>query len=108
VVPVTNTGELVEHTAELSETEREADEDIFRTMETQSSAAAVESLLLAATSLGISSVWLGILVLLKREVLDLLGESAGELAAVVALGYAAGPASRPKKIALESLVRYLD
>jgi len=108
VVVVTNTGELVGHTNELSEAEREADGTIFRTMEIQSSAAAVENLLLAATSLGIASVWLGILVLLKRELLELLGETAGEVAAVVALGYPAVRADRPKKLPLESLVRYVD
>jgi nitroreductase len=49
--------------------DKEAARDFFRTMEIQSSAAAVENLLLAATSLGIGSVWLGILFLMKQEVL---------------------------------------
>ena len=39
--------------------------DFFRTMEIQSSAAAVENILLAAASLGLGTVWLGILYLIK-------------------------------------------
>ncbi|NLE11385.1 MAG: nitroreductase family protein [Actinobacteria bacterium] len=108
VVAVVNTGRLMEHSPELSDAEREADATIFRTMEIQNSAAAIENLLLAATSLGIGSVWLGILLLLKRQVLELLGEPSGELAAIVALGYPAGQTSAPEKTPLESLVRYVD
>ena len=72
VVAVANTGELIRHGSELFQVDKEAARDFFRTMEIQSSAAAVENLLLAATSLGIGSVWLGILFLIKREVLDFL------------------------------------
>ena len=63
VVAVANTGELIRHGSELFQVDKEAARDFFRTMEIQSSAAAVENLLLAATSLGIGSVWLGILFL---------------------------------------------
>jgi nitroreductase len=108
IVAVTNTGELTRRGSELPEVYEEAGSDVFRLMEIQSSAAAVENLLLAATSLGIGSVWLGVLVLLKREVLEFLGEPAGELMAVVALGYPATRASGPKKLPLGPLVRYLD
>jgi len=108
IVAVTNTGELSRRGSELPEVYEEAGRDVFRTMEIQSSAAAVENLLLAATSLGIGSVWLGILVLLKHEVLEFVGESAGELVAVVALGYPATTTSGPKKLASEALVRYFD
>jgi len=108
IVAVTNTGELTRRGSELPEVYEEAGGDVFRTMEIQSSAAAVENLLLAATSLGIGSVWLGILVLLKQEVLEVLGEPAGELMAVVALGHPATRISGPKKLSLEALVRYLD
>lgn len=108
VVGVANTGELIRHGADLFRVDRQAASDFFRTMEIQSSAAAVENLLLAATSLEIGSVWLGILFLIKREVREFLGESDGEFMAVVALGYPARTTTGPKKRALEAVVRYLD
>lgn len=108
VVAVANTGKLISHGSELFQVDKEASNDFFRTMEIQSSAAAVENLLLAATSLGIGSVWLGILFLMKREVLEFLGEPAGEFMAVVPLGYPAKKTEGPKKQPLEALIRYLD
>ncbi len=108
VVGVANTGELIRHGADLFQVDREAARDFFRTMEIQSSAAAVENLLLAATSLEIGSVWLGILFLIKREVREFLGESDGEFMAVVALGYPARTTTGPRKRTLEAVVRYLD
>lgn len=108
VVAVANTGELIRHGSELFQVDKEAARDFFRTMEIQSSAAAVENLLLAATSLGIGSVWLGILFLMKQDVLNFLGEPAGEFMAVVPLGYPAKTTEGPKKRPLETLIRYLD
>lgn len=108
VVAISNTGELISHGTELFRVDREAAREFFRTMEIQSSAAAVENMLLAATSLGIGSVWLGILFLMKDEVLQFLGEPEGEFMAVVPLGYPAKESSGPKKRSLESIVRYLD
>lgn len=108
VVAVANTGELIRHGSELFKVDREAAQDFFRTMEIQSSAAAVENLLLAATSLGIGSVWLGILFLMKKDVLNFLDEPAGEFMAVVPLGYPAKTTEGPKKRPLEALIRYLD
>ncbi len=108
VVGVANTGELIRHGSELFQVDREAARDFFRTMEIQSSAAAVENLLLAATSLGIGSVWLGILFLMKQEVLRFLGEPEGEFMAVVPLGYAARKTEGPKKRPVETLIRNLD
>ena len=67
VVAVANTGDLIRHGEELFHVDKELARDFFRTMEIQSSAAAVENLLLAATSLGLGSVWLGILYLLSRK-----------------------------------------
>ena len=72
------------------------------------SAAAVENLLLAATSLGLGSVWLGILFLIKHEVLAFLGEPDGEFMAVIPVGYAAKTTEGPKKRPLENIVRNLD
>jgi nitroreductase len=107
VVAVANTGEMIRHGSELFQVDKEGARDFFRTMEIQSSAAAVENLLLAATSLGIGSVWLGILFLMKQEVLTFLGEPAGEFMAVVPLGYPAKTTEGPKKRPLEALIRYL-
>jgi nitroreductase len=108
VVGIANTGELIRHGSELFQVDREAARDFFRTMEIQSSAAAVENLLLAATSLGVGSVWLGILFLMKQAVLNFLGEPEGEFMAVVPLGYAVKTTEGPKKRPLEALIRYLD
>jgi nitroreductase len=108
VVAVANTGELIRHGSDLFQVDKESARDFFRTMEIQSSAAAVENLLVAATSLGIGSVWLGILFLMKQEVLNFLGEPAGEFMAVVPLGYPAKTTEGPKKRPLEATVRRLD
>ncbi len=108
VVAVANTGELMSHGEELFHVDQESARDFFRTMEIQSSAAAVENLLLAATSLGLGSVWLGILFLIKREVLTFLGEPNGEFMAVVPVGYPAKKTEGPKKRPLEAIVRWLE
>jgi nitroreductase len=108
VVAVANTGELIRHGADLFQVDKDAARDFFRTMEIQSSAAAVENLLLAATALGIGSVWLGILFLLKQDVLNFLGEPAGEFMAVVPLGYPAKTTEGPKKRPLAAIVRRVD
>lgn len=108
IIAVVNTGELIRHGTKLFDVDKEIAYDFFRTMEIQSSAAAVENMLIAATSLGLSTVWLGILFLIKDEVLDLLDEK-GEFMAVVPVGYAIkqssdGPSKRP----LEMIVKRLE
>jgi nitroreductase len=108
VVAVANTGELIRHGSELFQVDQQAARDFFRTMEIQSSAAAVENLLLAATSLGIGSVWLGILFLMKQQVLEHLGQPEGEFMAVIPLGYPAKTTQGPRKRPLEAIVKYLD
>ena len=105
VIAVANTGDLIRHGEELFHVDKELARDFFRTMEIQSSAAAVENLLLAATSLGLGSVWLGILYLLKQEILAFLGEPDGEFMAVVPVGYAAKQSEGPKKRPLEVIVK---
>ncbi|MBP1728807.1 MAG: nitroreductase [Deltaproteobacteria bacterium] len=107
VIGVVNTGELIRHGTDLLNLDRDSAADFFRTMEIQSSAAAVENLLLAATSLGISSVWLGALFLIKNEVLESLEEPAGEFMAVVPLGYSERMRAMPPKKSLEVKVKYL-
>jgi nitroreductase len=108
VIAVANTGELIRRGDDLFQVDQESARDFFRTMEIQSSAAAVENLLLAATSLGLGSVWLGILFLIKDEVLRFLGEPGGEFMAVVPVGYAARPTEGPKKRPLEAIVKWAD
>jgi nitroreductase len=106
VIAIANTGDLIRHGTELFKVEKDMAFDFFRTMEIQSSAAAVENLLLAATSLGLGTVWLGILYLIKDEVLQFLGEPKGEFMAVVPVGHAARPGAGPQKQPLEMKVRY--
>jgi nitroreductase len=108
VIAVANTGDLIAHGTELFKVNKEMAHDFFRTMEIQSSAAAVENMLLAATSIGLATVWLGILFLIKDEVLHFVGEPAGEFMAVVPVGYAAKSSSGPQKESFEMKVRYLD
>lgn len=105
VVAVANTGDLIEHGTKLFQMDRERAYDFFRTMEIQSSAAAVQNLLLAATSLGLASVWLGILFLIKDEVLTLLGEPKGEFMAVIPIGYAAKESKGPEKRPLDVIIK---
>ena len=108
VIAVANTGDLIEHGTDLFKIEKDMARDFFRTMEIQSSAAAVENLLLAATSLGLSTVWLGILFLIKDEVLQFLGEPKGEFMAVVPVGYAGKVSTGPQKQPFEMKIKYLD
>lgn len=107
VIAVANTGELMRHGAALFPIAGEQNRDFFRTMEIQGSAAAVQNLLLAATALGLGAVWLGILYLMKGEVLELLGEPQGEFMAVIPVGYGSAPAKGPKKLAADQIARYL-
>lgn len=107
VIAVANTGELIRHGEGLFGLDAGRSRDFFRTMEIQGSAAAVQNLLLAATSLGLGAVWLGILYLLKDDVLRLLQEPQGEFMAVVPVGYGAHPARSPKKRPISEIVRTL-
>src|SRR5208283_678947 len=105
VIAVANTGDLIEHGTKLFKVEKEMAYDFFRTMEIQSSAAAVQNLLLAATSLGLATVWLGIMYLIKDEVLTMLGEPKGEFMAIVPMGYAQKSAVPPRKKHLDFVVK---
>lgn len=105
VVAIVNTGDLIEHGTKLFQISQEKAYDFFRTMEIQSSAAAVQNLLLAATSLGLATVWLGILFLIKDEVLTLLGEPKGEFMAVIPVGYAAKESKGPDKRPLDVIIK---
>lgn len=104
-IAVVNTGDLISHGTELFQVDREMGFDFFRTMEIQSSAAAVENLLLAATSLGLGAVWLGILYLIKDEILTFLQEPGGEFMAVIPVGHPARPTQGPNKKPLENVIK---
>ncbi len=108
VIAVMNTGTLIAHGTDLFKVEKDMAYDFFRTMEIQSSAAAVENLLLAVTSLNLGSVWLGILFLIKDDVLTFLGEAKGEFMAVIPVGYPVKASSAPKKKALEYVVKEIS
>ena len=107
VIAVANSGELISRGTELFKVDKNTGYDFFRIMEIQSSAAAVENLLVAATSLGLATVWLGVLVLIKNDVLRFIGEPEGEFMAVIPVGYAAKPSPGPKKQPLNVVVKYL-
>lgn len=106
-IAIINTGDLIKHGTELFKIEKDAAYDFFRTMEIQSSAAAVENMLIAATSLGVSSVWLGIMYLVKDKVLNLLEEK-GEFMAVIPIGYAAKEQPGPQKRPLSATMKILS
>jgi len=108
VIAIANTGELIAHGAELFQLDAALSNDFFRTMEIQSSSAAVQNLLLAATSLGIGTVWLGIMYLIKNEVLEFLGEPQGEFMAIIPMGYPERMGQSPKKRPLEMTVKVLE
>jgi len=107
VIAVANNGELISRGTELFKVHKDTAYDFFRIMEIQSSAAAVQNLLLAATSLGLSTVWLGVLVLIKSDILRFLGEPEGEFMAVIPVGYSAIKNTGPQKQSLEMIVKYL-
>jgi nitroreductase len=107
VIAVANTGELISRGTELFKVEKSTAHDFFRIMEIQSSAAAVQNLLLAATSLGLATVWLGVLVLIKHDVLQLIGEPDGEFMAVIPVGHPAKSSPGPIKQPLDVVARYL-
>ncbi len=107
VIAVANSGQLIARGTELFKIDKATAKDFFRIMEIQSSAAAVQNLLVAATSLGLSTVWLGVLILIKNDILRLLGEPEGEFMAVIPVGYAAKVNQGPQKQPLEVVAKYL-
>lgn len=107
VVAIVNTGDLIARGENLFKLDHAEVRDFFRTMEIQSSAAAVQNLLLAATSLELGAVWLGILFLIKEDVRRFLGEPEGEFMAVIPLGYTDRATKGPNKIPAERVTRHL-
>ena len=78
--------------------------DIVRAI---TAAASVENMLIAATSPGISTVWLGIMFLIKDEVLEYLDEPKGEFMSAICAGYPEKETHSPKKRHLNWLVKRL-
>ncbi|NTV29810.1 MAG: nitroreductase family protein [Candidatus Omnitrophica bacterium] len=107
VIAVANTGELISRGGDLFNIRDASAHDFFRIMEIQSSAAAVQNLLVAATSVGLGTVWLGVLVLVKDDVLRFIGQPSGEFMAVIPVGYSAQSSSSPKKKSLDLVIKYL-
>ncbi|MFP4213950.1 MAG: nitroreductase family protein [Desulfohalobiaceae bacterium] len=107
VIAVMNTGQIMANGSRLFRVAPEQGLDFFRTMEIQSSAAAVQNLLLAATSMGLGSVWLGILYVVKEELLSFLQEPDGEFMAVIPIGYPQKTSQGPRKKSLQNVVKYL-
>lgn len=107
VVAIVNTGNLIARGENLFKIDHPQVRDFFRTMEIQSSAAAVQNLLLAATSLGLGTVWLGILFLIKEDVRRFLGEPEGEFMAVIPLGYTDRSTKGPNKVPAKDVTRFL-
>ena len=108
VIAVANSGELISRGTELFKVDKKIGHDFFRIMEIQSSAAAVQNLLIAATSLGLATVWLGVLVLIKNDILRFIGEPEGEFMAVIPVGYASrhrsnGPQKQPLSMVVKNL-----
>lgn len=108
VIAVANTSELITHGTELFKVDQEKGRDFFRTMEIQNSSAAVENLLLAATALDLATVWLGILYMIKDDVLRFLGEPQGEFMAVVPIGHPARPSAGPVKRPIAKVVKFME
>lgn len=107
VIAVANTGELIAKGPELFKVGKDSGSDFLRLMEIQSSAAAVQNMLIAATSLGLATVWLGVLALIKNDILRFIGEPEGEFMAVIPVGYAVKPGTGPQKRPLNMVVREL-
>jgi nitroreductase len=106
VIAIANTGELIKHGKKLFQIANDLSDDFFRTMEIQSSSAAVQNLLLAATSLGLATVWLGIMYLIKAEILRYLNVPGGEFMAIIPIGYPERPGQSPKKLPLETIIKF--
>ncbi len=107
IIAIANTGDLISRGEVLFNISDDAAFDFFRIMGYQSSAAAVQNLLLAATSVGLATVWLGVLVLIKDDVLQFVGEPKGEFMAVIPVGYPALASAGPKKKSLDMVIKHI-
>lgn len=79
------------------------EEKFFETSNILSIGAAIENLLLAATDLGLASLWICDTVFAYREIHSYFGES-GQFVSAISLGYAADQSSLPSKKDFDSVV----
>lgn len=103
VIAVFSTGELVSEASEFGEGLKREIEVFFQEMEIQSASAAVQNMLLQATELGLGTVWLGIVVLIAKQIECFLGIE-GKLLAMFPLGYPSKDYKPPKKKPLSEVV----
>jgi len=103
VIAVFSTGELVSEAGDYGEELKKEIEDFFLEMEIQSASAAVQNMLLQATELGLGSVWLGVVVLVARQIESFLGVE-GKLLAMFPIGYPSKDYTPPKKKPLSEVV----
>lgn len=82
--------------------------NVEKILVTQSVAAAIENILLAAHALGIGSVWLGVPLLMREEFDRVLQPPEGcELQAIIALGYPSEtPRARSRRI-IDEVVKFI-
>ncbi len=76
----------------------------------QSISAAVENMMLAAWSMGLGSVWLGVPLLMKEEFNEVIGVESEDmdLAAIIALGYpSVEPVKRKRKKTLSQVSSFI-
>ncbi len=103
VIAVFSTGELVSEAPEFGEGLKKEIECFFQEMEIQSASAAVQNMLLQATELGLGTVWLGIVVLIARQIECFLNID-GKLLAMFPVGYPSKDYTPPKKKPLSEVV----
>ncbi len=103
VIAVFSTGELVLEAPEFGEGLKKEIESFFQEMEIQSASAAVQNMLLQATELGLGTVWLGIVVLIARQIECFLNME-GKLLAMFPVGYPSKDYTPPKKKPLSEVV----
>jgi nitroreductase len=103
VIAVFSTGELVSEVSEYGSDLKKEIEKFFIEMEIQSASAAVQNMLLEATELGLGTVWLGIVVLIAKQIECFLGID-GKLLAMFPVGYQSREYTPPKKKPLSEVV----
>jgi nitroreductase len=84
----------------------ETPERIMETVDTQSIGAAIQNMLLAATALGIGSLWICDVFYAYEELLGFLGRNE-RIVAAVSLGYPAERIDARPRLSLAELVSYL-
>ncbi len=87
-------------------TDEEELDSTKRSLDDQSTGAAIENLMLAATDMGLGSLWIGDILLAEEEISEWL-EREDDLVAAVALGHSAEDPSSKPRADLEEIVSWL-